>query len=97
MNGPPRLLLGAALLFWGGMTERAVPGLACALLVEGAHWTRVRWNFSERAFLIAWRISVLFLLLAMVLVVLQGARNNAMARVFSWLPVILLPLQFVQS
>lgn len=97
MTGPPRLLLGASLLFWGGMTERAVPGLACALLIEGAHWTRVRWNFSERAFLMAWRLCVLFLLLAMVLVVLQGARHNAMAKVFSWLPVILLPLQFVQS
>lgn len=97
MTGPPRLLLGAALLFWGGMTERAVPGLVCALLVEGAHWTRVRWNFGERAHLMAWRLSVLLLLVTMVLVLLQGARLNAMGRVFTWLPVILLPLQFVQA
>lgn len=97
MNGPPRLLLGAALLFWGGMTERAVPGLVCALLMEGAHWTRVRWDFKERSFLVGWRLSVLLLLLAMVLVVLQGEGRNAMAKVFSWLPVILLPLQFVQA
>jgi hypothetical protein len=97
MTGPPRLLLGAALLFWGGMTERAVPGLACALLMEGAHWTRVRWDFKERSFLVGWRLSVLLLLFAMVLVVLQGEGRNAMAKVFSWLPLILLPLQFVQS
>jgi hypothetical protein len=97
MTGPPRLLLGAALLFWGGMTERAVPGLACALLMEGAHWTRVRWDFKERSFLVGWRLSVLLLLFAMVLVVLQGEGRNAMAKVFSWLPVILLPLQFVQA
>ena len=58
MTGPPRLLLGAALLFWGGMTERAVPGLACALLMEGAHWTRVRWDFKERSFLVGWRLSM---------------------------------------
>ena len=97
MTGPPRLLLGAALLFWGGMTERAVVGLACALLMEGAHWTRVRWDFKERSFLVGWRLSVLLLLFAMVLVVLQGEGRNAMAKVFSWLPVILLPLQFVQA
>jgi hypothetical protein len=96
-NGAPRLLLGAALLFWGGMTGRAVPGLACALLLEAAHWTRIRWNFGERGQLAAWRLSVLLLLVTMVLVLLQGARLNAMARVFTWLPVVLMPLQFVQS
>jgi protein-glutamine gamma-glutamyltransferase len=93
---PPRFLLGAALLFWGAMTERVVPGLACALLVEGAHWTRVRWNFGERAFLNAWRLSVLFLLVTMVLVLLNGARLDAMPIVFTWLPVVLMPLEFVQ-
>ena len=97
MTSPPRFLLGAALLFWGAMTERVVPGIACALLVEGAHWTRVRWNFGERAFLNAWRLSVLFLLVTMVLVLLNGARLTAMSVVFTWLPVVLLPLEFVQA
>src|SRR5688572_20851786 len=97
MTSPPRFLLGAALLFWGAMTERVVPGIACALLVEGAHWTRVRWNFGERAFLNAWRLSVLFLLVTMVLVLLNGARLTAMSIVFTWLPVVLLPLEFVQA
>lgn len=95
--GPPRLLLGATLLFWGAMNDRALAGLAAALLVEAAHWTRIRWDFSERALLLAWRLSVFFLLVAMVLIVLQGARLHAMSRVFTWLPVVLLPLQFVQS
>lgn len=95
--GPPRMLLGAALLFWGGMTDRAFAGLLCALLVEGSHWTRIRWEFTDRATLIAWRLTVLLLFFAMVLVVLQGARLNAMGLVFTWLPVITLPLQFVQS
>lgn len=94
---PPRFLLGAALLFWGVMTERVVPGLACAMLVEGAHWTRVRWNFGERAFLNAWRLSVLFLLVTMVLVLVNGARLDAMTIVFTWLPVVLMPLEFVQA
>ncbi|WP_193213595.1 transglutaminase-like domain-containing protein [Luteolibacter marinus] len=97
MTGPPRMLLGASLLFWGGMTDRALVALGCAVLIEGAHWTRIRWDFADKASLLAWRLSVLLLLIAMVLVLLQGARLNAMGLVFTWLPVILLPLQFVQS
>ena len=97
-QGPPRYLLGLAVLFWAAITERPVPGLICALLIEGANWTRVRWAFGERASLFAWRLSVLFLVMAMVLVLLQGgSRLTAMSRVFTWLPVILLPLQFVQA
>ncbi|TAE78657.1 MAG: hypothetical protein EAZ65_04670 [Verrucomicrobia bacterium] len=95
--GPPRLLLGAALLFWGAMNDRALSGLAAALLVEAAHWTRIRWDFPERARVIAWRLSLFFLLVALILTLLQGARLHTPSRVFSWLPAILLPLQFVQS
>ncbi len=95
---PPRYLLGATVLFWAAVTERLVPGVACALLIEAAHWTRVRWAFGEKASLVAWRLSVLFLTLAMALVLLQpGPRITTMARVFTWLPVIFMPLQFVQS
>src|SRR5690606_15193994 len=94
---PPRLLLGTSLLFWGGMTGRPVPGLVLALLVEGAHWTRIRWDFGERAFLRAWRLTVLLLAVVSVLILMDGARLDAMLRVFTWMPVILLPLQFVQS
>src|SRR5690606_18767931 len=32
-----------------------------------------------------------------VLILMDGARLDAMLRVFTWMPVILLPLQFVQS
>ncbi|QJE96423.1 transglutaminase domain-containing protein [Luteolibacter luteus] len=97
-QGPPRYLLGLAILFWAAITERVVPGLICALLIEGANWTRVRWAFGEKAALVAWRLAVLFLVMAMVLVLLQGgSRLTAMSRVFTWLPVIMFPLQFVQS
>ena len=97
-QGPPRYLLGLAVLFWAAITERIVPGLMCAFLIEGANWTRVRWAFGEKASLVAWRLSVLFLVMAMALVLLQGgSRLTAMSRVFTWLPVILIPLQFVQS
>ena len=37
LSAPPRLLLGAAFLFWGGMHDQAVAGLIAAALVEGRH------------------------------------------------------------
>ncbi len=97
MNRLPTLLLTAALLFWGSMTERWFAGISCALLVQAAAWSRLRWDFGERASLVAWRLSVLFLTLAMVLVMMQpGPKITTMSRVFTWLPVVLLPLLFVQ-
>jgi hypothetical protein len=97
MHRLPTLLLTASLLFWGGITERWFAGISCALLVQAAAWSRLRWDFGERASLVAWRLSVLFLTLAMVLVMMQpGPRITTMSRVFTWLPVVLLPLLFVQ-
>ncbi|WP_035608847.1 transglutaminase-like domain-containing protein [Haloferula sp. BvORR071] len=99
MSRLPKLILAAALLLWGVSSgeERVWIGAACALLVYASEWTTLRWDFGEKAALVAWRISVLFLTLAMVLVIMQGARITTMARVFTWLPLVLLPLQFVQS
>lgn len=97
MNRLPTLLITASLLFWGAITDRWWPGIACAFLVQAAAWSRLRWDFGERASLIAWRLSVLFLVIAMVLVMMQpGPRITTMSRVFTWLPVVLLPLLFVQ-
>ena len=97
MTRLPILLITAALLFWGAITDRWWPGISSAFLVQAASWSRLRWDFGERASLIAWRLSVLFLTIAMVLVVMQpGPRITTMSRVFTWLPVVLLPLLFVQ-
>ena len=37
LSAPPRLLLGVAFLFWGGMHDHAVAGLIAAVLIEGRH------------------------------------------------------------
>ncbi|WP_367870917.1 transglutaminase family protein [Luteolibacter sp. Populi] len=97
MSRLPKLLLALALLFWGATTRRWEVAVPCALLIPAADWTRLRWDFGEKAALVAWRLSVLFLTIAMVLVLMQGPRLTLMSRVFTWLPVLLLPLQFVQS
>ncbi|GAA5482008.1 transglutaminase-like domain-containing protein [Haloferula sargassicola] len=94
---PPRLLIGAALLLWGAMGGHPVIGLVLALVVEASHWTAVRWKFGHLALQRAWQLSVLLLLLTALLIWISGERYDALPRAFRWLPVVLLPLQFVQN
>lgn len=94
---PPRLILGATLLFWGTMSDRAMMGLITALLIEGANWIRFRWDFDHNAFSRAWRISVLIIVIAGTLIWLDGDRYTALTKLVVWLPMLLLPMQFVQS
>lgn len=93
----PRLLLGATVLLWGGISGRPLIGLIAAVAVEAAHWTTVRWDFGESAFLRAWQTSILLLLLAIGLVWLDASAISALPKTMTWLPVLMLPLQFVQS
>ena len=94
---PPRLLLGATLLFWGAMSGNALLGLIAALLMEGANWIRFRWDFDNTACSRAWRISMLLTLVAGALIWLDGDRYTALPKLMIWLPILLLPLQFIQS
>jgi hypothetical protein len=79
------------------MTGHPLIGLAAALLVEARHWTRMRWEFDERAFLRAWHLSVVLILFGAVSVWIDGPSSKRIYGLFSWLPVLLLPVQFVQS
>lgn len=94
---PPRLILGATLLFWGTMSGHAMMGLMTALLLEGANWIRFRWDFDHTAFARAWRISMLLIIIAGTLIWLDGDRYTALPKLMVWMPMLLLPLQFVQS
>lgn len=96
-NSPPRLLIGVALLFWGFMTDRPVLGLSLALVIEAAHWTKLRWDFEEQAFIKAWQISALLIAATMVLILVDGGRYVAVPRLLGWLPLLLAPVQFTQS
>lgn len=94
---PPRLLLGATLLFWGAMTGRPALGLILALLIESPNWIRSRWNFNDQACVRAWHLSLVLTLLAIIPIWLEGDRHTALPRLLTWLPALLFPLQFVQS
>lgn len=53
MKTPP-FLLAAALLFWGWQTGFLVVGAVMGVLLEGARWTKARWEFSEEDFTRIW-------------------------------------------
>jgi protein-glutamine gamma-glutamyltransferase len=93
----PKFMLAAALLLWSWSNDRWWVGGLCLVLLEAVHWVNWRWDFKEKASIVAWRLSVLLLVVTMALIFLDGARAQAMPRVFSWLPLILLPLQFIES
>lgn len=93
----PRLLLGATLMLWGGINGRPLVGLIVALIVEGAHWTRTRWDFNDNAYVRAWQAVVILLLMTTAFVWLNASAIRAMPEVLSWMPIVILPLQFTQS
>ncbi len=100
VHTPPRLLIGVSLLFWGAVTGNSVLGLIAALLTEGANWIRLRWKFGDSACSRAWRICMILMLIYGTLVWLDGDsadRRNLLPKLMVWLPLFLLPLQFVQS
>lgn len=79
------------------MTGRPVIGLIAALVVELRHWTTLRWDFDEDAVSRAWQFTTLAIALAAVLIWLDGNRYTALPSLLSWMPPLLLPMQFIQA
>lgn len=94
---PPKLLLGATLLFWGAMSGNSAFALVLALIVESPNWIRSRWNFSDQACVRAWQLSLIITVLTAIPIWLDGNRYTAFPRLLTWLPILLFPLQFIQS
>jgi protein-glutamine gamma-glutamyltransferase len=63
---PPPLLLGAALVFWGWQSDFLIPGVAMALIVEAARFTKTRWDLSDEDFSRVWTFCSLIFLAASV-------------------------------
>ncbi len=79
------------------MTNRPVIGLVLALMVEAAHWARFRWDFDDEACGRAWQFTSIGIGLATVLIWLDGDRYTALPKLLTWMPPLLVPMQFVQS
>jgi hypothetical protein len=79
------------------MTDRLLIGILLALIVESAHWLKFRWEFSEDATGRAWQLNTIAIGLAAVLIFLEESAYMALPNLLTWLPPLLLPMQFVQS
>jgi len=97
VNAPPRLLIGATLLFWGAMTGRPLIGLLMALVAESHQWLRWRWDFDDAAFARAWQLALMLCVGLLVLMLIDGEREQLMPILITWLPALMLPLQLSQS
>lgn len=78
----PRFLLGAALMFWGWQTDYLIPGVILALLVEAAHFTPTRWEFSDEDFSRIWTFCALLLITA---AIFSFTANDASADLLGFL------------
>ncbi|MGC4015350.1 MAG: transglutaminase-like domain-containing protein [Luteolibacter sp.] len=96
-SSAPPFLLAAALLFWSAMTDQWLVGMTLAVIVELAHWARIRWDFADAAFLRAWHLSILLVAARMVLTVLEGSLTTVIQQIVTWGPALFLPVQFAQS
>ena len=79
------------------MTGRPVLGLIAALIIEASHWTRLRWDFDEDACSKAWQFNSILIAIAAALIWLDGTRYNALPNLLTWMPLLFIPMQFIQS
>lgn len=93
----PRMLLGAALIFWGWMVDLPLVGLALAFLFEGPHWLPLRWNFGETAYVRAWSISVIAMMFTAFVLWMNGVEPETVREFVSWMPLFLMTVQFTQA
>lgn len=65
--------------------------------MEGAHFLRFRWEFDEESASKAWQITTVGIAIATALIFLDAAPYLALPNLLTWLPPLLLPMQFIQS
>jgi protein-glutamine gamma-glutamyltransferase len=93
----PRMLMGATLIFWGWMVDLPAAGLLLGFLFEGSHWVRLRWGFGDRAYVRAWSLSVVAMILTGVVLWMNGLQPETVREFVSWMPLFLMPVQFTQA
>lgn len=79
------------------MTNRPLAGLVLGIILEAAHWVKLRWDFSEDTCGRAWQFTTMGIVIASAMIYLEGDAYNALPNLLTWLPPLLLPMQFIQS
>ncbi|MBK1881616.1 transglutaminase domain-containing protein [Luteolibacter pohnpeiensis] len=80
------------------MTGNVIAAVLLAVIVETAHFVRLRWNFDDHGYARSWHLSTIAIIVLLVVFWLDDShRSLAVSRVMGWLPVLLFPVQFTQS
>jgi len=93
---PPRLLGGAAVLFWGAMTEEYIVALIVAILLEARSWIKWSWDFDDAAYVKAFQVSLGLLGFVLFLVWMGDVNYHSLNQVIKWFPLCLLPIELAQ-
>jgi len=91
------LLLGAALLFWGWENGLPAWGALMAVVVEGANFAKIRWEFSDADLNRVWDLcALLFMGLALIIYTTEEGSQFAF-KLLEFLPVTFLPILLAQT
>lgn len=89
-------MAGVAVLFWGGLSGNHLLGLFFAILLEAKNWIKIRWDFDEKGHVKAYQASLLFLLIGLVLIWIDGEGRYGMLKIMQWMPLYALPVELAQ-
>src|SRR6476646_10611946 len=76
---PPRLLLGAALLFWGWQTDLLWLGATAGIVIEAAAFLKTRFTFSQADLDRVWNLCVALFLAATIYAFLSSDNVDAVS------------------
>ncbi len=79
------------------MANQTLLGIILALVVEGFRLLKIRWDFDDDACALAWKLTTLAIVFTGVLIFLDGSPHQATHKLLTWLPLLMLAMQFVQS
>ncbi len=91
----PRLLLAAALLFWGWQSHLLAFAIPMLLILEAAPWVKSRWDFADKDFRRVVDFTSVSLILATLYLFNQYSSHGLM-KLLNWLPVLFFLLLIVQ-
>ncbi len=93
----PRLLLGAALLFWGLETRHWYLAAVMAVVMEASGFFTRRWEFSAADFNRLWDATAIVCTAGVFYSFLSGRVDNGVIGFVKWFPLIFLPFTVAQS
>ncbi len=93
---PPKLLAGAAILYWGYLTGHLAAAIPAAFILEARSLVNLRWDFKYESYIKAWHLCVLCAVLIAMISWIDGMRVGEIHTLFVWAPFIFLPIELAQ-